>query len=249
MEARVVKVKVKIVICDDDCIELEKCKKAVEEFIISKQTKQLITVDTFINGNDLLCYITKHGGFDLFILDVIMPGMNGIELATEIRQTNKDCKIIFLTSSDEFAVNSYKVNAFYYLLKPFSGDELKSLLSKALDEMKEEKSDSIIVKEKGKLSRVQIHTIEYVESMKHTIFFHLHNKEVISCYGTLNEFNDILLSHKQFIKCHKSFIVNMNYVISISSKDFVLDDKTLVPISKQIYQQVKTAYINYFFKK
>lgn len=70
-------------------------QKAVEEFIISKQTKQLITVDTFINGNDLLCYITKHDGFDLFILDVIMPGMNGIELATEIRQTNKDCKIIF----------------------------------------------------------------------------------------------------------------------------------------------------------
>lgn len=238
----------KIVICDDDSTELEKCKKVVDEFIISEQTEQVITADTFTNGNDLLCFIKRNGASDVFILDILMPGMNGIELAEEIRQTNKDCKIIFLTSSPEFAVNSYKVNAFYYLLKPFSEVELKSLLNKALYEMSEEKSNSIMVKEKGRLTRIQFHNIEYVESMKHTILFHLHNDEIISCYGTLNEFSDILLSNKRFIKCHKSFIVNMNYVISISNKDFILKDKTLVPISKQVYQQVKNAYIDYFFK-
>jgi DNA-binding LytR/AlgR family response regulator len=240
---------VKIAICDDDKFELEKAKNTVDEFIISKQSDHEITVDTFENGSDLLCHIDKYKGFDLLILDIIMPGMNGIELAAEIRRNNSHCKIIFLTSSSEFAVSSYSVNAFYYLLKPFSDTELKSLLSKTLAEMEKEESSSIVVKVKGKLTRLQIHTLQYVESVKHTIFFHLHSSEVISCYSTMNEFNDILLSDKRFAKCHKSFIVNMDYVLSISNKDFTLIDKTLIPISRQVYQQVKKQYIDYFFEK
>lgn len=246
---KVVEIKVRIAICDDNSAELEKCKNIVDEFIDSKLSERQITADTFTNGNDLLFCIAKNGSFDLLILDIIMPGMNGIELAEEIRQADERCKIVFLTSSPEFAVNSYKVDAFYYLLKPFSTVELKSLLDKALDEMVEEKSNCIIVKEKGKLTRVQINTIQYVESMKHTIFFHLHNNDVISCYGTLNEFSDILLCNKQFIKCYKSFIVNMDYVLSISSKEFTMYDKALVPISKKIYQDVKNTYIGYIFER
>ncbi len=115
--------------------------------------------------------------------------------------------------------------------------------------MEEEHSKSIVVKENGKLTRVQVHTIQYIESVKHTMIFHLHSNKLISCYGTMNEFYDILLSDKRFIKCHKSFIVNMNYVISISNKDFILVDKTLIPISRQVYQQVKNKYIDYFFEK
>ncbi|HEY5561927.1 MAG TPA: LytTR family DNA-binding domain-containing protein [Clostridiaceae bacterium] len=239
----------KIAICDDDKLELEKAKNAVEEFIASRQSDLQISLDTFESGDELLSCISRQGGFDLLILDIIMPGMNGLELAEELRRNNSNCKIIFLTSSPEFAVNSYKYNAFYYLLKPFSSLEIKSLMGKALDEMGEEKSKIIVVKEKGKLTKVQIHRIKYIESVKHIIIFHLSSNQVINCYGTMNEFHDILLSDKRFTKCHKSFIVNMNYVISISSKDFIMDDKTLIPISRQTYQGVKNQYIDYFFEK
>lgn len=242
-------VEVKISICDDNKPELEKAQKAVEEFIVTKQADHQITVVTFTNGNDMLSYINKHGGFDLLILDILMPGMNGIELAEEIRCNNNGCKIIFLTSSPEFAVNSYKVNAFYYLLKPFSNVELTSLLNKALSTMGEEKSSSIVIKGKNNLTRVQIHAIQYVESVKHQLYFHMNNNEILSCYSSIREFQEILLSDARFKQCHRSFIVNMNYVKSISTKDFVLQDKTLIPISKQVYQQIKDAYINYFFDK
>jgi len=240
---------VKIAICDDDFYELKKTKNTIDEFIVLNQNDHKITLKTFANGNDLLCYINKYGEFDLLLLDIIMPGMNGIELATEIRIKNSNSIIIFLTSSPEFAVSSYKINAFYYLLKPFLDSELTLLLNKALATLGEEKSNNIVVKEKGKLTRVQIHTIQYIESIKHTMMFHLRNNEMISCYGTMNEFHDILLSDERFVKCHKSFIVNLNSVISISNKDFILSDKTLIPISKQTFPQVKNAYIDFFFKK
>jgi len=244
-----VREKVKISICDDNELELEKAKKAVDEFIATKQADHQITIDTFTNGSDMLSYINKHGAFDLLILDIVMPGMNGIELAEEIRHANSSCKIVFLTSSREFAVNSYKVNAFYYLLKPFSNMEFVSLLNKALNAMAEEKSNSIVIKGKSNLTRVQIHTIQYVESVKHQLWFHMNNGEIISCYSSMSEFQEILLSDSRFIQCHRSFLVNMSYVISISGKDFVLQDKTLIPVSKQGYQQVKDAYIDYFFGK
>lgn len=239
----------KIAICDDDIFELQKIKSAVDQFILSKQSDQAITVNTFTNGDDLLSHMNKHGRFDLLILDIIMPGFNGIEIATEIRANHNDCKIVFLTSSPEFAVTSYKVKAFYYLLKPFLVSEINALMNMALAEMVKEKSGSVLIKEKGKLTRVQICRIRYVESVNHTIYFHLYDNEILSCYSTMNEFHDNLLSDKRLIKCHKSFIVNMDYVVSLTSKDFILDDNIHIPISRKTYQVVKNSYFNYFFGK
>jgi len=238
-----------IAICDDEPLELENTRLTVADFIANKHLSALITVHTYLNANDLLHHIEKYGGFDMLILDIIMPGINGIELAQEIRRHNSSCIIIFLTSSPEYAVTSYNVNAFNYLLKPFVPDELRSLLNKALMQIEDAKSTSIIIKEAGKLTRVQIHAIQYVECMKHTLHFHLRNNDILTCHSPMYEFNDILMADKRFIKCHKSFIVNLNFVMSISSKDFIMNDKTLIPISRQVYQQIKNAYIDYFFEK
>lgn len=238
-----------IAICDDDLLALQITKNAVNNFIATKLPTESITLQTYDNANTLLFDMGRTDRFDLLILDIIMPGLNGIELATEIRQKNNNCKIIFLTSSPEFAVSSYKVNAFYYLLKPFCESELISLLEDAFLKMEKEKSSSLIIKTNGNLTRVQLHTIQYIESIKHTINFHLSNNEIISCYGTINEFSEILLSDSRFSKCHKSFIINMDYVTRISNNDFVMPDKTLIPISRQSFQQIKNMYINHFFNR
>ena len=239
----------RIALCDDDEAELLKVKQVLEGFIVKNQSHEQISYRMFTEGDKLLSSINKSGGYDLLILDVLMPGMNGIELAEEIRCSNNDCKIIFLTSSPEFALNSYKVNAFFYLLKPISASELEPLLNRALFELIKEKSASIVVKETGKLTRIKIHTIQYVESIRHTICFHLRNHQVLYCNGTMNEFCEVLLPDLKFVKCHKSFIINMDYVTSITSKDFIMSDKTIIPISRQTYKQIKASYIDYFFDK
>lgn len=239
----------KIAICDDDRLEKNLIENTVQEFVILKQPVRQVNVHTFTNGEDLLLYIQKHGVFDLFILDIILPGLNGIELAAEIRKMSTSCKIIFLTNSPEFAVESYKVGAFYYLLKNYQKSELLSLLNKALEEISREDVGSIVLKEKGKLTRVQKNTIQYIESMNHTVCFHLRNHQSISCFSTMNEYQAVLLSDKRFIRCHKSFIVNMDYVTSISNMDFILEGDVLVRISRKDYQRVKDDYLDYFFNK
>lgn len=241
----------KIAICDDDPLELERIKSTVEEFIVSKQHENRTNffLHTFLGANELLRFLIQHNEFDLIILDIIMPGMNGIELAAQIRKSGSCCKIIFLTSSPEFAIDSYKVSAYYYLLKSHSKIELTSILNKALKDMQDEESSSIIIKQKGKLTRVQIHTIKYIETINHTAYYHLNNNTVISCLSKTAQSHDPVLSEKQFIKCHKSFIVNLNYVLSITNKDFIMDDNTQIPISRQVFKQIKDAYLDFFFGK
>ena len=237
----------KIAICDDDIIELDKIKKLLTAFISAKQSDFDITLEVFNGGPELLYYIDHISSFDLILLDIIMPAINGIDVAAQVRKTNNDCKIIFLTSSPEFAVNSYKVNAFYYLLKPYENQELLTLLDRAMMTMLDEQLKSVIIKGKTGLNRVPLQMIEYIESIKHTLNFHLRGNETLQCNAKMDEFREYLLADVRFIQCHQSFIVNMSRIAQITNKNFVLQDKTLIPISRTVYSQVKQAYIHHFF--
>lgn len=239
----------RVAVCDDDALELKKIEEAMLEFIGSKQAEADITLNTFSSGIELLNYINHTASFDLIILDILMPYMTGIEVAAQLRKTNNDMKIIFLTTSPEFAVNSYKVNAFYYLLKPFQKQELISLLDRALVSIRSEKLCSIVIKEKAGLKRIPLHMIEYAESEKHTLNFHLLGGEIASCYAKMGDYSEALLKDERFVHCHQSFIVNMGRVAQITGKCFVMQDQTQIPISRTVYPQVKQAYIQYFFHK
>ena len=239
----------RLAICDDDPVELQRIKNTVAQFIKSKLHEYAISMDVFAKGDDLLRSIQKQGGYDLIILDILMPGMNGIELAQKIREDGDGCRIIFLTSSPEYAVDSYKVNAFYYLLKPFSEGELASLIGRVLQTMEDEHDSSIVIKAQGKIIRLRLSALRYVESANHNVNFYLRDESSISCFGSLNEFHDVLLTDKRFVKCHKSFIVNMDHVTGISGHEFSLAGDMRVPISRNVYQQVKGTYFDYFFDK
>ena len=238
----------RIAICDDNKEELKKISNLVQQLRLNQPSIE-ITINTFVSGYDLLNYIDRVPYFDVLILDIIMPGLNGIELAKRIRENNKKSKIIFITSSPEFAVDSYKVNAFYYLLKPFQAGELLSLLNKIFISIKEQYSKYIVVKEKTMLRRINIHTIQYVESIKHTLNFHLQDNEIIMCYAKMGDFKNVLLADARFIYCHQSFIVNMSCITKIAEKSFTLQDNTLIPIARSVYPKVKQLYIDYVFDK
>ncbi|MEL7603417.1 MAG: response regulator, partial [Bacillota bacterium] len=86
----------KIAICDDNPAELQRIRTIVQEFVRQKQSACPMSVHTFASGSDLFLFTKKHGAFDLIILDIIMPDLNGLELAAKLRAHNDDCMIIFL---------------------------------------------------------------------------------------------------------------------------------------------------------
>lgn len=239
----------RIAVCDDDPFELQRIKGTVERLVARRQPGAESTVDAFASPDALLFSIEKQGGFDLMILDILMPGMNGIELAKEIRVSGEHCKIIFLTSTPEFAVDSYKVNAFYYLLKPWSEADLSSLIGRALLDLEDKIGNSVLVKGRGKLTRLMLGDIRYIESDNHTVRFYLRDGGAVDCFGSLTDFHDSLLSDKRFVNCHKSYIVNMDFVMGISGKEFVVAGNARIPISRNAYAKTKNTYFDYFFEK
>ena len=239
----------RIAICDDDIKDLESVRLVVQEFAMYKLPKHPITIDTFRNGFELLAHIETQGNYDLIILDILMPGMNGIEVASVIRRVDENSKIVFLSTSSEFAVSSYKVGAYFYLVKPVANSDLTALLNKVLNQMIKEQQHSLVIKEKSRITRVLISNIDYIESIKHNIVFHLHDQSKVISYGTLNNYLSILLADSSFVHCHRSFVVNMNSVVSITTRDFVMADQTLVPISKILYSKSKSAYISHVVSK
>ena len=236
-------------ICDDNNTELLLIKQIVETFKASRISKYNIKCDTFLNGLDLLMATENGISYDILILDVVMPLMTGIEVAEEIRKKNNISKIVFLTSSPEFAVDSYKVDAFYYLLKPIKKEGLIPILEKACADItdKKEKEKEIIIKHKTCLTKVLLLNLEYIEVIGRKLFFHLTSGEVLESLGTMSQLESDLLSDKRFIKPHRSYIVNMDCIHRVTEKDIMTFSNKSVPISRELYKNTKQTYIDYSF--
>ncbi|SHH96729.1 LytR/AlgR family response regulator transcription factor [Desulfosporosinus lacus] len=236
-----------IAICDDNNSELLQIKQIVEKFKASHSSKYNIKCETFSSSLDLLMSMENGLSYDLLILDVVMPLMTGIEVATEIRKKNNLSKIIFLTSSREFAVDSYNVDAFYYLLKPIIEEGLIPILEKACADIAVEKEKGILVKCKTCLTKILLHNLEYTEVLGRTLFFHLTSGEVLESYGTMSQLENDLLRDKRFIKPHRSYIVNMDCIHRLTDKAIITFSDKPIPISRELFKNIKQAYIDYSF--
>ena len=124
----------KIAICDDNIADLSNMVSIVNEYNALQMDKHKIEYTAFNSALDLIAAMESGQQYELTLLDILMPFMTGMDLAKEIRQFNQDVKIIFLTSSPEFAVESYSVGAYYYALKPIWKDKLFILLDKVIFE-------------------------------------------------------------------------------------------------------------------
>jgi DNA-binding LytR/AlgR family response regulator len=194
----------KIAICDDDKRELLQIRQFVDEFLSNDFAEEKIEVHSFESGLELIKQLESGKYFDVFLLDVIMPGITGMELANHIRNTDQASKIIFLTSSPEFAVESYSVDAFNYLLKPVQKDRLFSVLEKAINDNYSGMKKYIIVKTQIGMFKIFMHELIYVEVIGRTIFFHQTNGIAIESISTISKVETILLTDKRFIKPHRS---------------------------------------------
>ena len=238
----------KIAICDDEKKELLHIHKLVDEYSRCALTEDKIEVFEFASSIHLLEQLDGGKHFDVFLLDIIMPNINGIKLATEIRMTDQIAKIIFLTSTPEFAVASYSVGAFNYLLKPIQRDKLFSVLEKAYNDICSNLKPYIVVKTQTILSKVFLHKLIYVEVRGRTVYFNQKDGVTIESTSTISQVEAVLLADKRFIKPHRSYIINLDYIKNLSQNGIITTNEIFIPVSRNIFKEVKQTYINYSFQ-
>lgn len=234
---------IKIAFCDDDPSTLNEIHVLLDRY--REENRQDISCTSFQSSLELLADIEKGMRFDILFLDVLMPGENGINTAKEIRQYDQTVKIIFLTSSSEFAVQSYAVGAYFYQMKPFSTESFFRLMDAAINECRKSPQHSLILRCKSGISRLDLNKLEYCEIIGHTLIFHTVNGAVMESAGSMEDLCRQLSQYDNFMRPHRSYLINMEYISSISYKVITLDSHTEIPIPHGKCSEIKELYLEY----
>lgn len=238
---------IQIAFCDDDQTVLDQLSALLEKYRAQRCVQ--IQCTAFHSPLDLLAKIEKGTRYDILFLDVIMPAENGITAAKEIRQHDNVVKIIFLTSSAEFAVESYVVGAYFYQLKPIWEESFYRIIDAALEACHKEQSDSLILRCKTGITRVALNQLEYCEVIHRTLLLHLDSGKVLESSGSLDELSRQLAPYGCFYRPHRSYLVNLEYVQTLSYRAITLACLAEIPIPRGKYNEVKSAFLDYAFQK
>lgn len=235
----------KIALCDDDSRELSRISSFIDSY---RQEKAVpLTYLTYQSATELVSIINNRN-FDILFLDILMPGISGIDAAHEIRALDEQVKIVFLTSSPEYALESYEVKAYDYILKPMSKDKLFPILDAVLAE-EQKPLEGLTVKTQTGMARILFCKLVFVEVMNKKLYFHLVDGSTREVSASLAAFEEKLLSRSEFVKVHRSYIVNLWQVSELRSMELITHDGKTVPISRLLYPKVRAAYMEYLFEE
>ena len=236
---------IKIAFCDDDMEVLHQMNELLDRYRVERNED--ITYAAFQSPFELLTEIEKGIRPDILFLDVVMPGQNGMDVAKEIRQYDTNMKIIFLTSSPEFAVESYTVGAYFYQLKPIWEESFFRLMDSVLSECEKKKKNSLILHSKDGITRINLQQLEYCEVLGRKLLFHLENGAVLEGAGSLDDLAGQLMQYSNFLRPHRSFLVNMEYIQNISSRSIKMVNDAEIPIPHGKCSEIKNTYMEYAF--
>ena len=181
-----------------------------------------------------------------------MPDINGIQLGAALRGQGDDGLIIYLTSSPDFALESYSTDALHYLLKPVDGNQFFQCMDKAMNRLNHLLTETISIKTPGSMRIIPVHNILYAERVDRFIRYNLSDGTVIDSMtfnGTFPNAVSPLLSRHDFIIVGSSFVVNLYHVTEVTKSDMRLDEKHHVHIPRRAYNTVKSAWADYWLKK
>lgn len=232
----------KIAICDDECQIRELLKEKIERYYFSQNIE--FHVRTYESGEKLLEQDLDQ--IDVLFLDVDMPGKNGMETAKEIRKTNKEMLIVFLTAYSEFVFESFKVDAFRYLVKPLKDQELEEVLSAVQNKLYVDDEEYLTFQFQNETYNVRYNDIIYIEGMRDKIWLYCKD-DTYRWYGTLKSLQE-LLAGRGFFQVHRSYIINMGKIQKYNSQEVILEGDCEVPISRYKLDAFKDAYIKFWSK-
>lgn len=223
-----------IAICEDSAEELAHIRSML------CQAKILCDFTEYTSAEPLLLDVeANQKKFDLFLLDIYLPGMNGVETARRIRKLDEKAVLIFLSSSEDFYREAFDLYAFHYLLKPICPADLTEVLIRAASQISTWE-ETLPIAFRGQNILLRHADITYIDSCNHALHFHMQDGQEYTSYGRLDEIQTQLAS-ELFVRCHKSFLINLIHVGRLTREGFHIGDK-LIPISRTYATSAKECY-------
>jgi len=229
---------VNIAICDDNADDLETVRRLLTEHF--DKNGYVGDIHAFNSGEALLSAF-KPGSFDAVFLDIYMGGMTGMETAEKMRQTDPDFALVFITTSEDFAIKAFSQRAIGYVTKPVKSDSIAAALLQCQSVfMKNARSIEVM---SGRQSiRIPLARIYCIEVYGHEVLVHTRDG-VITTNTPLGKIDTEM--GRPFMRCHRSYLVNMNYIDEIREQDIVLISGMHVPMRHRNRMEIRDEYAGF----
>ena len=260
-----------VIICDDEAASLSFLETLVREWAAGRKCG--IAVTPCKSAEQFLFNREDWEEADIMLLDIDMPGMNGISLARRLRQEGKRVQIIFATGLADYVLEGYDVEAVSYLIKPVEREKLFACLDRAKERCGQEEP-VLLLDLAGGTARVRLAQICYLESDAHDTQVHCVRSaysmeeeppqaksrtvqetevtavttETVRCRTGIRELEERLARYGGFFRIHRSYVVNLAYVSRITRKDVLMDSGETLPVSRNRWEALNRAYLNYYKK-
>ncbi|EOH94491.1 LytR/AlgR family response regulator transcription factor [Enterococcus pallens] len=231
-----------IAICDDDQIFCQQLEECVQQLF--KDNSQDFECEIFYSGESMLSFVEKNQrGFQIYLLDIGMAGMDGIGVAEVIRQKDLDAIIIFVTSHEAEMPRAFDVLAFHYLVKPLDEKQVFRVLSSAVYYI-HKKRTVFQYPIRRQVNTILLAEVAYFESVSRKIRIHTTKGEVFEYYGTLKDVERQAGSFN-FSRIHKSYLVNLECIQRTENQTIMMRDQTVLSISRRYHQLFHRAFRRY----
>ena len=237
----------RIAFCDDDAVCRSELTELINEYIAGNE--RMFTITEYQQAGDLLGDVRRFGGFDIYLLDIVMPEINGIQLGVELRKLDPICKILYLTSSREYAIDAFQAKASDYLLKPVEKDTLFRALDEAMQTIANRREKSCIVKTKDRTIKLSLDSILYANLHNKTIHYHLVDGTMLESLSIRSSFSEViaeLLSDGRFALCGNSTAVNLYHVSMTDTDTLFFKNGTKLYVGKRAGRDIRSAWSDFW---
>ena len=235
---------IKIAICDDECKFLDSAEEMLKQYLsdngISAQA------DLFRIPMELIDAIEKGIRYDIYLLDIYMPGISGMSIATELRSRGVKSPIIFLTSSTDHALEAFGVDATHYLLKPYTKTNFYVGMDKAMQSITSHRDDSIVLKVDNEYRSISVSNILYCEAEDKYQRLYLKNGERLLVRITGTELYKQLSAFDCFYRCGRAHIVNLNHIRKVGQDGAAFKDGVQLLLPRSVLAGLRKAFFDYF---
>ena len=234
----------KIAICDDEKEFRSAAEQMLKLYMADKSAQFL--ADTFDVSSDLIDATEKGTIYDIYLLDIYMPGVTGMSIATELRNRDIKSPIIFLTSSTDHALEAFGVDATHYLLKPYTKDSFYVGMDKAMQSIASHKNDSVILKVDNDYRSIQVSKLIYCEAEDKYQRLYLESGEKLLIRISGADLYKQLSQFDSFYHCGRAHIINLDYISRVTVEGVIFKNGRALKLPHTVLAGLKKAFFNYF---
>jgi DNA-binding LytR/AlgR family response regulator len=237
-------VMIKIAICDDEKEFRDAAERMLNQYMEDKAVP--FQVDVFNVPSELVDMTEKGTIYDIYLLDIYMPGISGMSIATELRSRGVKSPVIFLTSSTDHALEAFGVDATHYLLKPYTKDSFYVGMDKAMQSITSHKDDSIVLKVDNEYRSIPVSKIIYCEAEDKYQRLYLDKEERLLIRISGTELYKQLSEFECFYRCGRAHIINLNHISRVTQSGAEFKNGMKLSLPHTVLAGLKKAFFDYF---